>query len=799
LTLWCIGVVLSSLFVIGVPVTWVLHGRRPLTEACWVKAPFLGMAAIVLALQNLFYLDVPVERSAPFLWGAALFGWLWLWLSKQLPATMARCPRLLLTALLLVYLVQGLGLLVVGARYYVGRGGWDECNYDLMAEFVAKQRFSTPLSDVGNHPGLGWIILGLAKDRLGQSMLQAFFAVSCGTTAKTTFEPTILLCPALVVLAVHALCRRFRLSDRSALVAGTLAGLLPSLALLHQEAFLSQALVTPLLLYLPAGLCELCERPSADRLAGLLLLFAAAASIYAEFWLILLGLLALILLSAAPRHPQAWRLIGAGVLLGLSTFLLNPGFTPYLLVIQQRVSSPVMAGIYPWASRVEGLGRLWLGELAAPASGLDPSVTGALGLGATALACLGLLVACRNRLLAARLSHDARQRSGARALAVGVLALALGPAVILARDPQLSYQSYKLLLSVSPLFAVGLSAACWRLVPVRPAPTPLLVLGGALLLAGGATTQMALQTTQPVCNPNLQARCLGFRLLDPDVRELQDLLGRLHGCNLLDAASNDDSYFTGWFVYFSRNNNLWLTWPEVLGVEYNPELKSHWEPLGYSTVDLDNAAGAVPDDARRYPRNWLLLTSNKTDLAGLSVADVPLLWSNRTFAIHLLGAGPWVVPTRLHAPSGVGIGADRPFFWIGREDIQLEILANQPGTLRLTGQFIPGPHLARTPGGRLRLQTTACYSSEVKLQPSPEPQSLELPVPAGKSVLTLTALDPPAPEYLPAEGPPPLLWLWGVQGLRLQLVPCPDHDGRSQAESRRPEASEWAGPAKKSP
>src|SRR5262249_57567071 len=67
LTLGCVAVSLGSLVLAGLPACWLLNGRRRLREEDYLLAPFLGLAVLVLVLQNLVLLNVPVGRSAPFL------------------------------------------------------------------------------------------------------------------------------------------------------------------------------------------------------------------------------------------------------------------------------------------------------------------------------------------------------------------------------------------------------------------------------------------------------------------------------------------------------------------------------------------------------------------------------------------------------------------------------------------------------------------------------------------------------------------------------------------------------------
>ena len=68
LTLWCIIVVIGSLWFIGLPVARVLSLTEDDNETLWINAPFIGLAVIILASQNLVCLDVPIRHSTLWLW-----------------------------------------------------------------------------------------------------------------------------------------------------------------------------------------------------------------------------------------------------------------------------------------------------------------------------------------------------------------------------------------------------------------------------------------------------------------------------------------------------------------------------------------------------------------------------------------------------------------------------------------------------------------------------------------------------------------------------------------------------------
>src|SRR5258706_8115732 len=121
ITIWCIAIVWISIVFIGIPFSWLLHGRTWPGEQAWLVAPFLGIAAIVLILQNLVYLDLPIRYTAPLIWVVGLAGWVWMYRRKQIGTIATTIPRALVGISLAVYLLQGIGLLIVGARIYMGR------------------------------------------------------------------------------------------------------------------------------------------------------------------------------------------------------------------------------------------------------------------------------------------------------------------------------------------------------------------------------------------------------------------------------------------------------------------------------------------------------------------------------------------------------------------------------------------------------------------------------------------------------------------------------------------------------
>jgi hypothetical protein len=175
----CIATALGSPLLVGLPVRWLLRRGKPLDARAWLEAPFLGLATIILVLQNLVYLDVPLRRSVPWFWLAVGLLWLVVRPWRGQARTWRNCPVIVLLACLGVYLIQGLGLLLLGAPEYLANRMGDQFNYIAIAEFLADCPFSASAEEIGPRP---YVLhaLPLKDDRIGQSILHGFLAVTTG-------------------------------------------------------------------------------------------------------------------------------------------------------------------------------------------------------------------------------------------------------------------------------------------------------------------------------------------------------------------------------------------------------------------------------------------------------------------------------------------------------------------------------------------------------------------------------------------------------------------------------------------
>jgi hypothetical protein len=765
LTLWCAALVLLAPLALGLPARWLLGGRRPLGERAWLEAPFVGLALIILVLQNLVYLDVPLRRSAPFLWLLAAPAWLWAYRSGQLRAWWRTCPRALFAAGLLAYFVQGLGLFAVGARHYVGYGWADQFNYTATTQFLMDLPFSTPSTAIGNRPYLIRPV-SLKDDRIGECVLQGFFAAHAGGEAKTLFEPTILLGPALLVLVVFVLARHFRLPRRAALVAGAAAGLLPGVAQVHLDCYLSQSLAIPLLLLCPVFLADFARRRDGPTAARAALLLATTATVYTELLPVIGGLVVLCLAGIAVGRPRPWRALGATLLLGAAPFALNPFLLPRAAPMVLRVAPPMLEGLIPWALQVEGLGRVWLGDWA-PLFALTRPAT----LLVTVLAGYGLFRACRERLRTG-LRQRHRTRGGAvLALAASVLALGALPFVVLARDGRHPYQYYKLLLSMSPLLVLGLAVLVrrWRLPAATPTwgryavrALPLVVLMGWGLAGAAATAAMALAAARPDATPRSAGAAL---LLRPDVRSLADFLGRLRDRDLVyfegDNAGGTGCYLNTWLAYFARHNRLWALHPEF-----------------QEGIDVARTPGLTQIcDLAALPAGALFLHHKGT--AWLRPPPDPHgyrnVWENDSYVLWAPTGADWAVVTAVANPNGTEAVCGRSFCWLGGGDTTLDVWAARPAMLHLAARFHLGPSLAGRDACPVRIATDGGFAQERVLGGGEA--ELVVPVRRGRTRLTLCPL---AAAAVPAPAGDPRPLLLGMDGLACRLEPEGGRDGRDK-------------------
>ena len=194
-----------------------------------------GLFLVVLIPQNLVYLGVPVRISAWLMLAAALVQ-VWLCRHKFVAWIRTFCSnaeiRTLAVVILLTITFHSIVPIQQGLEWYYGKGHFDQINYVLLAEFLKEEPYSTSEQDIGLRPwlvrpvgfqdttgqlgvgsGPGVEMIGLKKERIGQSIITAEISVWSGTDAKGGYAATVIFFLTLLAICLYVLTARDR--DRS--------------------------------------------------------------------------------------------------------------------------------------------------------------------------------------------------------------------------------------------------------------------------------------------------------------------------------------------------------------------------------------------------------------------------------------------------------------------------------------------------------------------------------------------------------------------------------------------------------
>jgi hypothetical protein len=734
MTAACIAIALLAPIAMGLPLRWVIGGCKALSKNQWISAPFLGIAALVILLQNLVYANVPIRSAAPWVWLAIGVAWVIAIFARSFRTCLSVCPRGIVAVAVAAYLIQGSGLLKLGAAVYCGRGWNDEYNYTAIAQFLVDEKFQTDLGDLGQRPYL-IEATKFKADRLGQSVIQGFFAASLNAPAKALFEPTILLSPALVALAIYLLCRKLGMEKLQSLITAATAGLLPAVALVHLESFLSHALAIPLLLYYLSSMHDFVAKPSLSRLLEILPLLGGTTAIYTEFLPIFLAISALTLIAAVLlRCLRLWKATLALLVITAAPVILIPGQWLAIRQILPRVGL-TLAEAYPWALSRHALGPVWLGDIW---SVTHRKLADVFAILATGVAALGLLktwwgVWIRGR--ENRAWHSAEFRRSL-ILLFAVSAVAALPLMILAKDRVHPYQFYKSLLTVSPLLVVGISLLSFESAGLHPRAYGWcgdghrcswrgIVLASILLTAFSGTRCMVRQSTQLY---SYWQRSCGHLWHALDFRDLQAFLEREHGKNLLVCAATP--LHSCWITYLARHNRVWQ------GSPYRNDNHYIASSLGHRKFLIE--AGDVPDEV-------LILTCNDVGVRVLPEDEGNILLSNQTYQLWKSDRY-WAVPLKIMRVE-VRDKLPSPSSDPSTQDmLDIEIIANHSGLVHL--------HTRRRPAGifqywkeMMRIRTDRGYSTPPQLVSLGE--GVTVPVESGKTTITLEPVWPLYEERIP--------------------------------------------------
>src|ERR1700730_6053859 len=221
-----------------------------------------GLFLVVLIPQNLVYLGVPVRISAWLVLGSALVQ-ASLCCHHLVAWTRTLCSngeiRNLTVVILLTVTFHGIVPIRQGLEWYYGKGHFDQNNYVLLAEFLKEKPYGTSEQDIGLRPwlvgpvgfqvtaeqlgmysGPGVEMIGLKKERLGQSIITAEMSVWSGSDGKGGYAATVIFFLTLLAICLYVFLRETGIDHFMAGSGALLAAFLPAVTRLSLNGFLSQ-------------------------------------------------------------------------------------------------------------------------------------------------------------------------------------------------------------------------------------------------------------------------------------------------------------------------------------------------------------------------------------------------------------------------------------------------------------------------------------------------------------------------------------------------------------------------------
>ena len=161
--------------------------------------------------------------------------------------------------ILLTITFHGIVPIRQGLEWYYGKGHFDQLNYVLLAEFLKEEPYSTSEQDIGLRPwlvrtvgfqasaeqlgmnsGPGVEMIGLKKQRIGQSIITAEISVWSGTDGKGGYAATVIFFLTLLAICLYASLRETGIDRFMAGSGALLAAFLPAVTRLSLDGFLSQ-------------------------------------------------------------------------------------------------------------------------------------------------------------------------------------------------------------------------------------------------------------------------------------------------------------------------------------------------------------------------------------------------------------------------------------------------------------------------------------------------------------------------------------------------------------------------------
>ncbi|MFL5801416.1 MAG: hypothetical protein ACJ8CR_06700 [Roseiflexaceae bacterium] len=228
-------------------------------------------------------------------------------------------------------------------------------------------------------------------------------------------------------------------------------------------------------------------------------------------------------------------------------------------------------------------------------------------------------------------------------------------------------------------------------------------------------------------------------------RQLEQLKQITGGAGMLVMV--DDWVASEWAVYFLRDMPIALS-------EYRMYMaQPHVIPL------MKRAKPLRPAETR------YVLTDAVFDTGFSNSPHAKLVWSGGPYHLWATDLYQGAIITAITNALGIQQVDNQSFFWMGKGDTTLAVLAPKSGVLHLVGTFLPGPSVPDRAERDLLVLTDAGYRNQVTLINGD--QSISLPIAAGKTTVTLRPLDTPTLKALANGDIRPLVL--GVQGISTVL------------------------------
>ena len=354
ITAWCLSVAFFAPWLVGVPFCWLFTGCRRMRPTDWLWTPFVGLFVIITVLLNLYLLaDLPLRRTTTWFWLGIAGAWIILLSFRNGRSSLRTIPWQAISLMAIVFLGQAVGILVQGVEAYRGNIRTDQVSYFFLAQYLMDMPFSTPWPAVGQHPWLA-IPMSLKDDRLGQSILHGFLAVTAGRDAIDLFFTTSILGPTLLVPVVLMMGPWVSLHQNRSRLLALACGLAPGVTHLVSGCFLSQTLCLPMFWGVFAAICSKHQR----RRYSLVVLGGLFIGLYPESLPLFLWSMGFLLLSAAILRQMTWTravsLFGifvAGAVLNLAALHALPTIWGRSQEIGHQVGGGIVwahAGLLPW-------------------------------------------------------------------------------------------------------------------------------------------------------------------------------------------------------------------------------------------------------------------------------------------------------------------------------------------------------------------------------------------------------------------------------------------------------------------